>query len=63
MDPKEMNRETPEETGVYLLSDSLPQHSLYTRISGLQKLKVPPRAREGSGWRGSTVYSLVTVNS
>uniref|UniRef100_A0A8C4Z896 MALT paracaspase 1 n=1 Tax=Gadus morhua TaxID=8049 RepID=A0A8C4Z896_GADMO len=39
VDPKEMNRETPEETGVYLLSDSLPQHSLYTRISGLQKLK------------------------
>ena len=43
-----MNRETLEETGVYLLSHSLPQHCLYTRISGLQKLKVnPPGGREG----------------
>ncbi|KAJ3603484.1 hypothetical protein NHX12_028230 [Muraenolepis orangiensis] len=39
VDPKEMNRETPEETGIYLLSQSLPQHCLYTRISCLQKLK------------------------
>lgn len=39
VDPKEMNRETPEETGIYLLSHSLPQHCLYTRISCLQKLK------------------------
>ncbi|CAL8348124.1 unnamed protein product [Lota lota] len=39
VDPKEMNRETPEETGIYLLSHSLPQHGLYTRISCLQKLK------------------------
>lgn len=39
-----MNRETPEETGIYLLSSSLPQHCLYTRLSSLQKLKVqPPR--------------------
>uniref|UniRef100_A0A3B3ZTT2 Uncharacterized protein n=1 Tax=Periophthalmus magnuspinnatus TaxID=409849 RepID=A0A3B3ZTT2_9GOBI len=37
--PKEMNRETPEETGIYLLSSSLPEHCLYTRISSLQKLK------------------------
>ncbi|CAL1615824.1 unnamed protein product [Knipowitschia caucasica] len=39
VDPKEMNRETPEETGIYLLSSSLPEHCLYTRISSLQKLK------------------------
>uniref|UniRef100_A0A3Q3WYK6 Uncharacterized protein n=1 Tax=Mola mola TaxID=94237 RepID=A0A3Q3WYK6_MOLML len=39
VDPKEMNRETPEETGIYLLSTSLPQHCLYTRVSSLQKLK------------------------
>ncbi|XP_061751544.1 LOW QUALITY PROTEIN: mucosa-associated lymphoid tissue lymphoma translocation protein 1 [Nerophis ophidion] len=39
VDPKEMNRETPEETGVYLLSSSLPQHCLYTRLGSLQKLK------------------------
>ncbi|CAK6959705.1 LOW QUALITY PROTEIN: mucosa-associated lymphoid tissue lymphoma translocation protein 1 [Scomber scombrus] len=39
VDPKEMNRETPEETGIYLLSSSLPQHCLYTRLSSLQKLK------------------------
>ncbi|KAK0143465.1 Mucosa-associated lymphoid tissue lymphoma translocation protein 1 [Merluccius polli] len=39
VDPKEMNRETPEETGIYMLSHSLPQHCLYTRISCLQKLK------------------------
>lgn len=35
-----MNRETPEETGIYLLSSSLPQHCLYTRLSSLQKLRV-----------------------
>lgn len=35
-----MNRETPEETGVYFLSSSLPQHCLYTRVGALQKLKV-----------------------
>lgn len=40
VDPKEMNRETPEETGIYFLSSSLPQHCLYTRVSSLQKLKV-----------------------
>ena len=40
VDPKEMNRETPEETGIYLLSSSLPQHCLYTRLSSLQKLRV-----------------------
>uniref|UniRef100_A0A8C5HSC1 MALT paracaspase 1 n=1 Tax=Gouania willdenowi TaxID=441366 RepID=A0A8C5HSC1_GOUWI len=39
VDPKEINRETPEETGIYLLSSSLPQHCLYTRISSLQKLR------------------------
>ncbi|KAM9810855.1 mucosa-associated lymphoid tissue lymphoma translocation protein 1 [Neosynchiropus ocellatus] len=39
VDPKEMNRETPEETGIYLLSRSLPQHCLYTRLSSLQKLQ------------------------
>ncbi|XP_030272486.1 mucosa-associated lymphoid tissue lymphoma translocation protein 1 isoform X1 [Sparus aurata] len=39
VDPKEMNRETPEETGIYFLSSSLPQHCLYTRVSSLQKLK------------------------
>uniref|UniRef100_A0A8C7GUM8 MALT1 paracaspase n=1 Tax=Oncorhynchus kisutch TaxID=8019 RepID=A0A8C7GUM8_ONCKI len=39
IDPKEMNRETPEETGIYLLSSSLPQHCLYTRLSSLQKLR------------------------
>ncbi|XP_068577173.1 mucosa-associated lymphoid tissue lymphoma translocation protein 1 isoform X1 [Cebidichthys violaceus] len=39
VDPKEMNRETPEETGIYLLSSNLPQHCLYTRVSSLQKLK------------------------
>ncbi|KAM4615989.1 mucosa-associated lymphoid tissue lymphoma translocation protein 1 isoform 2-T2 [Polymixia lowei] len=39
VDPKEMNRETPEETGIYLLSHSLPQHCLYTRLSSLQKLR------------------------
>ncbi|XP_042344113.1 mucosa-associated lymphoid tissue lymphoma translocation protein 1 isoform X2 [Plectropomus leopardus] len=39
VDPKEMNRETPEETGIYLLSSSLPQHCLYTRVSSLQKLR------------------------
>uniref|UniRef100_A0A3P8QJJ3 MALT paracaspase 1 n=1 Tax=Astatotilapia calliptera TaxID=8154 RepID=A0A3P8QJJ3_ASTCA len=40
VDPKLMNRETPEETGIYLLSSSLPQHCLYTRLSSLQKLRV-----------------------
>nr|XP_015195674.1 PREDICTED: mucosa-associated lymphoid tissue lymphoma translocation protein 1 isoform X1 [Lepisosteus oculatus] len=39
VDPKEMNKGTPEETGSYLLSKSLPQHCLYTRLSSLQKLK------------------------
>lgn len=39
VDPKEMNRETPEETGIYFLSHSLPQHCLYTRVGSLQKLK------------------------
>ncbi|MCI4392642.1 hypothetical protein PGIGA_G00148170 [Pangasianodon gigas] len=39
LDPKMMNKETPEETGSYLLSGSLPQHCLYTRLSSLQKLK------------------------
>ncbi|XP_035763153.1 mucosa-associated lymphoid tissue lymphoma translocation protein 1 isoform X1 [Neolamprologus brichardi] len=39
VDPKLMNRETPEETGIYLLSSSLPQHCLYTRLSSLQKLR------------------------
>lgn len=40
LDPKMMNKETPEETGSYLLSESLPQHCLYTRLRSLQKLKV-----------------------
>ncbi|XP_056151846.1 mucosa-associated lymphoid tissue lymphoma translocation protein 1 [Lampris incognitus] len=39
VDPKEMNRNTPEETGIYLLSRMLPQHCLYTRLSSLQKLR------------------------
>ncbi|CAJ1069201.1 mucosa-associated lymphoid tissue lymphoma translocation protein 1 isoform X1 [Xyrichtys novacula] len=39
VDPKEMNRETPEETGIYFLSRTLPQHCLYTRVSSLQKLR------------------------
>uniref|UniRef100_UPI0037E9BDDA mucosa-associated lymphoid tissue lymphoma translocation protein 1 isoform X2 n=1 Tax=Semicossyphus pulcher TaxID=241346 RepID=UPI0037E9BDDA len=39
VDPKEMNKETPEETGIYFLSRSLPQHCLYTRVSSLQKLR------------------------
>uniref|UniRef100_A0AAY4CDY4 Mucosa-associated lymphoid tissue lymphoma translocation protein 1 n=1 Tax=Denticeps clupeoides TaxID=299321 RepID=A0AAY4CDY4_9TELE len=39
VDPKLTNRETPEETGSYLLSGSLPQHCLYTRLSSLQKLQ------------------------
>ncbi|XP_068165906.1 mucosa-associated lymphoid tissue lymphoma translocation protein 1 isoform X2 [Antennarius striatus] len=39
VDPKEMNRETPEETGIHFLSSSLPQHCLYTRVSALQKLR------------------------
>lgn len=39
-----MNRETPEETGVYFLSGSLPQHCLYTRVGALQKLKVRRKA-------------------
>uniref|UniRef100_W5L9K1 MALT1 paracaspase n=1 Tax=Astyanax mexicanus TaxID=7994 RepID=W5L9K1_ASTMX len=39
LDPKLMNRETPEETGTYLLSGSLPQHCLFTRLGSLQKLK------------------------
>ncbi|KAF4112914.1 mucosa-associated lymphoid tissue lymphoma translocation protein 1 isoform X2 [Onychostoma macrolepis] len=39
VDPKLMNKETLEETGSFLLSGSLPQHCLYTRLSSLQKLK------------------------
>ncbi|KAJ8415579.1 hypothetical protein AAFF_G00425590 [Aldrovandia affinis] len=39
IDPKEMNKGTLEETGSYLLSGSLPQHCLYTRLSSLQKLR------------------------
>ncbi|XP_062307598.1 mucosa-associated lymphoid tissue lymphoma translocation protein 1 isoform X1 [Osmerus eperlanus] len=39
VDPKVMNRETPEDTGIYFLSSSLPQHCLYTRLSSLQKLR------------------------
>ncbi|KAK6306603.1 hypothetical protein J4Q44_G00235280 [Coregonus suidteri] len=34
-----MNRETPEEIGIYLLSSSLPQHCLYTGLNSLQKLR------------------------
>lgn len=40
VDPKLMNKETLEETGSFLLSGSLPQHCLYTRLSSVQKLKV-----------------------
>lgn len=40
VDPKLMNKETVEETGSFLLSGSLPQHCLYTRLSSVQKLKV-----------------------
>ncbi|XP_049619088.1 mucosa-associated lymphoid tissue lymphoma translocation protein 1 isoform X1 [Syngnathus scovelli] len=39
VDPKAMNRSTPEDTGVYLLSSHLPHHCLYTRLCSLQKLK------------------------
>ncbi|XP_067263974.1 mucosa-associated lymphoid tissue lymphoma translocation protein 1 isoform X2 [Chanodichthys erythropterus] len=39
LDPKLMNKETVEETGSFLLSGSLPQHCLYTRLSSVQKLK------------------------
>lgn len=39
VDPKVSNKETPEETGSYLLSKDLPKHCLYTRLSSLQKLK------------------------
>ncbi|XP_041129409.1 mucosa-associated lymphoid tissue lymphoma translocation protein 1-like [Polyodon spathula] len=39
VDPKETNKVTPEETGSYLLSKSLPEHCLYTKLSSLQKLK------------------------
>uniref|UniRef100_A0A673LZV0 Mucosa-associated lymphoid tissue lymphoma translocation protein 1-like n=1 Tax=Sinocyclocheilus rhinocerous TaxID=307959 RepID=A0A673LZV0_9TELE len=39
VDPKLMNKETLEETGSFLLSGSLPQHCLYTRLGSLQKLK------------------------
>ncbi|XP_077376801.1 mucosa-associated lymphoid tissue lymphoma translocation protein 1 isoform X2 [Festucalex cinctus] len=39
VDPKAMNRTSPEDTGVYLLSSNLPQHCLYTRLCSLQKLK------------------------
>ncbi|XP_051980854.1 mucosa-associated lymphoid tissue lymphoma translocation protein 1 isoform X1 [Xyrauchen texanus] len=39
VDPKLMNKETLEETGSFLLSGSVPQHCLYTRLSSIQKLK------------------------
>uniref|UniRef100_A0A8D1D4P1 Mucosa-associated lymphoid tissue lymphoma translocation protein 1 n=1 Tax=Sus scrofa TaxID=9823 RepID=A0A8D1D4P1_PIG len=39
IDPKDANKETPEETGSYLVSKELPKHCLYTRLSSLQKLK------------------------
>ncbi|XP_069780117.1 mucosa-associated lymphoid tissue lymphoma translocation protein 1 [Narcine bancroftii] len=39
IDPKKTNKETPEETGSYLLSKDLPEQCLYTRLSALQKLK------------------------
>ncbi|XP_061673306.1 mucosa-associated lymphoid tissue lymphoma translocation protein 1 isoform X2 [Syngnathoides biaculeatus] len=39
VEPKEMNKSIPEDTGIYLLSGSLPQHCLYTRLCSLQKLK------------------------
>lgn len=50
VDPKEMNRETPEETGIYFLSRSLPQHCLYTRVSALQKLKVKTQSGFITAW-------------
>ncbi|XP_069602197.1 mucosa-associated lymphoid tissue lymphoma translocation protein 1 isoform X1 [Ranitomeya imitator] len=39
IDPKETNKDTPEETGSFLVSKNLPKHCLYTRLSSLQKLK------------------------
>ncbi|NXD29660.1 MALT1 protein, partial [Spelaeornis formosus] len=39
VDPKEVNKGTPEETGSYLVSKDLPKHCLYTRLSSLQKLR------------------------
>ncbi|XP_069819289.1 mucosa-associated lymphoid tissue lymphoma translocation protein 1 isoform X2 [Dendropsophus ebraccatus] len=39
VDPKETNKDTPEETGSFLVSKDLPKHCLYTRLSSLQKLK------------------------
>ncbi|XP_071989585.1 mucosa-associated lymphoid tissue lymphoma translocation protein 1 [Engystomops pustulosus] len=39
VDPKETNKESPEETGSFLVSKDLPEHCLYTRLSSLQKLK------------------------
>nr|XP_055056742.1 mucosa-associated lymphoid tissue lymphoma translocation protein 1 isoform X1 [Misgurnus anguillicaudatus]XP_055056743.1 mucosa-associated lymphoid tissue lymphoma translocation protein 1 isoform X1 [Misgurnus anguillicaudatus] len=39
VDPKLMNKETLEETGSFLLTGSLPQHCLYTRLSSIQKLR------------------------
>ncbi|XP_066458643.1 mucosa-associated lymphoid tissue lymphoma translocation protein 1 isoform X2 [Eleutherodactylus coqui] len=39
IDPKETNKDTPEETGSFLVSKDLPKHCLYTRLSSLQKLK------------------------
>ncbi|XP_040277007.1 mucosa-associated lymphoid tissue lymphoma translocation protein 1 isoform X1 [Bufo bufo] len=39
IDPKETNKDTPEETGSFLVSKDLPKQCLYTRLSSLQKLK------------------------
>ncbi|XP_057181053.1 mucosa-associated lymphoid tissue lymphoma translocation protein 1 isoform X2 [Triplophysa rosa] len=39
VDPKLMNKETVEATGSFLLSGSLPQHCLYTRLGSIQKLR------------------------
>ncbi|XP_018094014.1 MALT1 paracaspase S homeolog isoform X2 [Xenopus laevis] len=39
VDPKETNKETPEETGSYLVSKELPKCGSYTRLSSLQTLK------------------------
>ncbi|XP_053304148.1 mucosa-associated lymphoid tissue lymphoma translocation protein 1 isoform X2 [Spea bombifrons] len=39
VDPKEANKQTPEETGSFLVSKDLPKHCLYTRLSSLQTLK------------------------
>ncbi|XP_075711092.1 mucosa-associated lymphoid tissue lymphoma translocation protein 1 [Rhinoderma darwinii] len=39
IDTKETNKDTPEETGSFLVSKDLPKHCLYTRLSSLQTLK------------------------